>query len=61
MERNSFIQLLTTLTHDQLNQYIKDHGKCKEDEVYDCPWTIDLSRCEQHPSDNRNDNHKQQQ
>lgn len=46
MDRSSFIQLLVSMNHDQLNSFIKDNGKRKEEETYDCPWYIDMTRCD---------------
>ena len=43
MDRKSFLSILNSLTHEELNKYIKDNGKKKESESYDCPWYIDLS------------------
>lgn len=44
MDRQSFLSILNNLTHDELNQYIKDNGKKKKPESYDCPWYIDLGQ-----------------
>lgn len=44
MSRSSFIEIIKSLTLEELNQYIKDHGKVKEPETYNCPWYIDLDR-----------------
>ena len=43
MDRKSFLSILSNLTHEELNKYIKDNGKKKEMESYDCPWYIDLN------------------
>ena len=43
MKRSSFLEKLSTMTHDQINQFIKDHGKRKETNV-NLPFYIDDSK-----------------
>lgn len=44
MDRKSFLSILNNMSHKELNEYIKDNGKKKEMESYDCPWYIDLNK-----------------
>ena len=42
MDREDFIKKLTVMTHDELNEYIKNNGKKKEMVSYNVPWYIDM-------------------
>ena len=42
MDREDFIKKLSEMTHEELNEYIKVHGKKKEPKCYNVPWYIDM-------------------
>lgn len=53
MNRISFIKIISSLSLEELNQYIKDNGKVKEPESYNCPWYIDMDRLKDDKKNNQ--------
>lgn len=43
MNQSDFIKELSKITHQELNEYIKEYGKKKDPKSYDVPWSIDMT------------------
>lgn len=54
MTRSNFLENLSKMTHDDILAFIKDKGKYKEPQCYNCPWYIDLDKLKDN-DDNSNE------
>ena len=47
MNQSDFIKELSKITHQELNDYIKEYGKKKEPISYNVPWSINMAYLEE--------------